>query len=345
MRITTNMMRRNYENSLQSSLLKQTQARNQVETGRKFMSSYEEPLSAARAVLLENRFARNADYQASVSNTMDWQDTQEDVIMQLNDIAEEIAKKYGMEALNDTNSSVRTEYAATFREMQRSMVQSLNAKFGNAYVMAGGGSEGNEAPFELTDTGDVLYRGLSLSDPASQAALDEMAAETSFIDFGIGLEFEPEFLADGVTPNPNAGAVVASTAFDASMPGINVVGYGHDANGVTNNMILIMGEMADILEDPNFNRGEYEMLWEKYTAKADELRVTFTEIGTKSKFMETTLSNLESEELNIIEQFDTTVNIDEAEAILNFSYSQYLYNATLKIGTSILSPSLLDFVQ
>ncbi len=345
MRITTNMMRRNYENSLQSSLSKQTQARTQVETGRNFMQSYEEPLSAARAVLLEHRFARNADYQAAVSNTMDWQDSQEAVVMQLSDIAEEVAKKYAMESLNDTNSSVRTEYASLFREMQRSMVQSLNAKFGNAFVMAGNGSDNNEAPFGITDTGDVTYRGLSLSDPAVLTELETMAQESSFIDFGIGLEFEPEFLADGVTPNPNAGEVISSTAFDASMPGIEVVGYGHDAAGVTNNMILLLGEMADVLEDPVFDRSEYEMLWEKFTGKADDMRITFTEIGTKSKFMETTLSNLEDEELAIIEQFDNTVNIDEAKAIMNFSYSQYIYNATLKMGTNILSPSLLDFIQ
>ena len=33
-----------------------------------------------------------------------------------------------------------------------------------------------------------------------------------------------------------------------------------------------------------------------------------------------------------------------AEAITEFSWAQYAYNAALKIGTSILTPSFIDFM-
>ena len=39
------------------------------------------------------------------------------------------------------------------------------------------------------------------------------------------------------------------------------------------------------------------------------------------------------------------MGVEAAKAITDYSYAQYVYNAALKVGTSILSPSLLDFMK
>ena len=62
-----------------------------------------------------------------------------------------------------------------------------------------------------------------------------------------------------------------SSAFDTSLPGINVVGFGQTENGTTKNMILLAGEIADSLEKEPFDQAEFENLlnafddWKQYT--------------------------------------------------------------------------------
>ncbi len=335
MRITNSMMFKNYQNGLQSTLGGLEQARQQVSTGRRFQSSYEDPNAAARAVTLENRYARNEDYINITEDTQKWQDVQEDVVTQINDMAKEIEKNYAVEVLNATNTEERSTYAQLFREMQKSMVNVLNTTYGDTYVTAG--NDGVTAPFELKDDGSVTYRGIDLAttDAAELAVLEELSKETAFVDLGFGLSI-------------SGGEVVPSSAFDSALPGINIVGFGQDADGTSKSMLVLLDEMADILEEPTFDaaqREEYVKLWENFGDAADANRDVLTKIGTKSTLLESTLTKLENENLNIIEQFDSAVNIDEAEAITNFTYQEYVYSLSLKIGSNILTPSLLDFIQ
>ncbi len=332
MRITNGMMFNTYQAGLQSTLGGLEQAREQVSTGRRFQDSYEDPNAAARAVTLENRYARNEDYINAVEETVHWQNVQEDVVTQINDIAKEVEKNYGLQALNGTNEAELDTFAQLFREMQKSMVNVLNTTYGDVYVAAG--NDAVEPPFNVDDAGVVTYRGVDLSstDPDDLAKLEEFSKEQAFIDLGFGLEI-------------TGGAVVPSSAFNAAMPGINVVGFGQDADGTQENMLVLLGEMADVLEADDFDREAYETLWTRFGESSDDTRNQLTTIGTKSKLLEATQTKLENENLSIIEQFDTTVNIDEAEAITNFTYQNYVYSLSLKIGSNILTPSLLDFVQ
>lgn len=330
MRITMNMMRRNYQNNLNSTLSGLEKARKQAETGRRFSYSYEDPSAAAKATILENRYARNGDYRNAVSNTMKWQDTQEDVVTQLSSIAKEVNKKYMTEAVSDSNAEVRDKYAATFREMQKSMIYTLNTKYGNVFSMAG--SDGQNAPFELTADGKVTYRGLDVDDPANEAALKALASEHSFVDLGFGLKF-------------NGNDIVSSSAFDSAFPGIKTVGYGQTDDGTSKNLIVLMGQIADELEKDNFDKDTYNKLWTQFNTGAEGLQNCLTELGTKTQLLKSTEARLENEKLSITEQFDSAVNLNEAEALMNFSYAQYVYNVALKIGTSLLSPSLLDFMK
>ncbi len=331
MRITTNMIRRNYMDSLNSSMGALEAVRRQAETGRKFSNSYEDPASAAEAIILESRYARNNDYINTVENTMKWQDTQESVLMQIEDIAMEIEQKYSMEALNGTNWDDRDVYATLFDELQRSMVNTLNTKYSNSYVMAG--ADGLNAPFQILDDGTVTYRGLNVDDVLNTAAFDEMAAEKAYVDMGFGLTFDA------------TGEIDPASAFNAAIPGIEILGYGEDADGVSNNMLVLIGEMSELLREENFNSEEFEILWEKFGDGAQHVRESVAEIGAKSQLMDATLTRLEDENLAIIEQFDSKVNIDAAEAITDMTYKDFVYNLVLKVGSNLLTPSLLDFIQ
>ncbi len=482
MRITTNMIRRNYQNNLSSTLGGLELSRRQVETGRRVAYAYEDPSSAYKGAVLERRYARNADYTDSTKNGKKWLSSQEGVLDSLNDDAVNIVENFSVSAMSDPSGDVgREAYAKQLREIQKNMVFALNTQYGDAYVMAG--NDGMNPPFVLSEDGKTLtYRGVDVdvaenpkaiysydiktdtgsyrdsdvitvtgaapasktydlyvrddgtgdittaeaNDPQQLAKaiakkmdgkeseeytitaegnkiiytaknggaigdtigdgtknppaaapggftitsahddgngnltpntnvqtmtgsqvevqqgvtgteeykeLYKFSQEKAYIDLGFGMKFDTE------------GNVIPSSAFDTALPGINVVGFGIDDDGLSNNMISLVGQMAEILEQDEFDSDAYGTLWMKLKSQTNELQNESTTIGAKYNLLETTEDRLSEEKLHIEEQYKDTVGIEEADAITNFVYAQYVYNVALKIGTNIINPSLLDFMN
>ena len=141
------------------------------------------------------------------------------------------------------------------------------------------------------------------------------------------------------------GKTDPSSAFNTSLPGINLVGYGQDDKGNPKNMVLLAGQIADTLETEPFDKAKYEELLNSFDKGRTDVLEQVTTLGTKTEFLETTKERLETNEINLATQIDSLVNVDMAGAITEFSWAQYAYNAALKVGTNILSPSFIDFMK
>lgn len=343
MRITTNMLRRNYTNNLMDNIGGLESARKQVETGRRFQSSYEDPSAAAKGMILERRNARNADYTNTVKTGQKWIDGQSDVLNELSKYANQIDESEFTAAMNDPTGRVgRAAYAQNLRELQKSMVKSLNTQYGDTFLMAG--TDGRNVPFDLQDDGTLLYQGKDVNDAE---VMKELANQNLYVDIGFGLTFYQE--------GENAGDIVPSSAFDMAFPGILAVGYGTSQVEVqgkgtvemSNNIIILAGQMADALEaeDGEFDRDLCNALWDQFKGGREELQDQFARVGTKAQLLENTLTRLETDADNIKEQYQDAIGIEPALAITNESYAMYSYNAALKIGTSLLGNSLLDFMN
>lgn len=332
MRITTGMVRRNYMSGLSASLLDMNNSRNTLQTGRRFNRVSEDPFRASSAAALERKYLRNKDYLDTITELQSLSDSQEDAVGQISDIAETVSKDYSVSAMNGVSGKDgRQSYATALRELQESVVSSLNAQYGDRFVLAG--NEALKAPFELKD-GKLYYRGLDVSDPKNQQQLEDLSKEASYVDIGFGLSFEN-----------NTNNVVSSTAYDMALSGLNLVGFGQTADGTEKNMVVLMGQMADVLEKENFDEEAYAKLWNQFQKGADELVDVNAKLGIRSKSLETTKTRLSDMDLAMTEQLDALVNVDPAEAIMNYSYAQYTYTSALKIGSGILGQSLLDFIN
>ena len=344
MRITTNAILRNYNKNLSTSMKNLDMMRSRVMTQRKFMSTSEDPSSALRATSLERKYAKNNDYLDTVEDIQSHQNAQEDSAMQISNIALVLAKQYGIEGMNGTNLSKETRqtYADAWRGAQQSMLLSLNATYGDEYVF--GGSDAKNVPFTLEEVNGeqvLKYRGVNVSDPANAAILEELSKDSHFIDLGFGLD------VTDVTPPANSGQydIDPATAFNTSLPGINLVGYGLDADKDPKNMVLLAGKVADMLESEDFDYDRYKELVGKFEDGRNDLLSQVTILGTQTEFLTTTKERLENNKIQIAEDYDNVVNVDMAEAIMDFSWAQYVYNASLKVGNNILTPSFIDFMN
>ncbi len=337
MRITTNAIIRNYKSNLGTSISSLNTARDKVMTGRQFASAAENPTGALRSSILERKYVKTLDHISSAKDAQSFLDSQESAAMQISDLALTLTKQYGLEALNGTTASpeIRKSYADAWRSSQDSLLLSMNASYEGKYVFAG--SDGKNPPFSLSKdpaTGKQIltYRGLDVNDPANKAKLEELSKDTTYVDLGFGL-------------TTNKGVIDPSSAFNTSLPGINLIGFGQDADGDSKNMILLAGQIADVLEKEPFDKAEYENLLNKFEAGRNNVLENVTTLGTKSSFLENSLTRLEDNKLGLSTQLDSVVNIDMADAITQFSWAQYAYNAALKVGTNILTPSFIDFMR
>lgn len=352
MRITTNAILRNYNKNLSTSMKNVDTMRNRVMTQRKYMSTAEDPSSALRATALERKYSKNNDYLNTVDDIQSHQNAQEDAAMQISNIALTLAKQYGIEGMNGTNMSAETRktYADAWRGAQQSMLLSLNATYGDEFVFAG--SDAKEVPFTLerdANGNQVLkYRGVDVSDPANKDILDELSKDSHFIDLGFGLEVNPG------TPPDQQHDIDPATAFNTSLPGIKLVGYGNSTetdkggHAIPKNMLILAGKIADMLDDTNgedFDYYEYKKLVGVFEDGRNDLLSEVTVLGTQTEFLTTTKDRLMNNKVQFTEDYDNVVNVDMAEAIMDFSWAQYVYNASLKVGNNILTPSFIDYMS
>lgn len=332
MRITTNALIRNYKSGLNQSLVNMTNAMEHVMTQRSFNSVAEDPASAARSSQLWRKYLKNNDHISLVGEVQDQQSSQESALMQVNKIATQISKDYSLQVLNGTNGKdARDTYAAAIREYQESMVLSMNTTYGDNFVFAG--ADGKNPPFALNEDGKLTYRGIDVSttDPDELQKLKDMSSEDIYVDLGFGLTIEN-------------GEIVSSSAFNTSMPGIKVLGFG-STDGSSDNLIALAGQLADELEKDDYDPDQYGKLLTKFEKLSSGLLNKVTELGVKSEFLESTKNRLKDNDINLQTQIKNVEGVDMAEAITTFSWAQYAYNAALKVGTNILSPSFIDFMS
>lgn len=333
MRITTSAIMRNYKSNLANSISNLNDIRNHVLTGRKFNSVAENPSAALRASVLERKYLSNQDYLSTAGDTQKRQDMQDSAIQSLSKLFQE-AKGVALEGANLATKSPeqRKVLATSLRQMQESMVSALNTTYENNFVFAG--SDGQNAPFSFdVDTNTLKYRGYDVNDMANFADLTALSKEKTFVDLGFGISFD------------SSGSVVPSSAFNTSVPGINVVGFGINADGLPNNMVTLAGELANELEKEPVDSGKLDKLASQFQGSFDSMMSTIAEVGVRSQFLDTTIDRLEDSALSLAEQIDNVVNEDPAESLTNYSWAQYAYSAALKVGVNILSPSLIDFMK
>lgn len=198
-------------------------------------------------------------------------------------------------------------------------------------------------------------------DQADVKKLEAMNKEELPLDMGMGLK-EVQ-LADG------SYKLINGSAFDSALRGISFLNYGVDEKtGDPNSLPLVMRELADVFQawdediDPQgYNpalagpsaqglsaselQAKAYRLMDKLNAAQEHTTEKYVELDAKSSFLTSNSSRLSTEVTNLNEQVLNVEQINLADAITQLSWDQMCYNAALKIGTQLLSQSLIDYMN
>ena len=199
---------------------------------------------------------------------------------------------------------------------------------------------------ESTDEAERLWATYYL-DQGDKNRLDMLANEYENVDLGMGLQEDAD------------GKLVDGTAFNRALPGIDMLGYGVDKNGDPNNVVMIMKRLGEIYGaadpetgklDPDDARAaeltkEADRLMDKLKEGRQYTAGKYVEIDTKAHFLTENQDRLEMQEDYLAEERVNIENVDLADAITEFSWDYYCYSAALKVGTQLLSQSLIDYMS
>lgn len=340
-RVSTNGTLRTYRSHLATATLNQFQAMNTVLTRQRFNSFADSPTLATQSFKAHAAYARNQAQQATTENIVS---KFEAAASSLQEFADQYSSALASaeQAQNADGLGARQELGKVLTGIAEGMVQTLNAQYGEKFVFAG--ADGQNAPFELKG-GTLYFRGIDVNttDPNQLAQLASMAKETVYVDVGLGMELDEN------------EQVLSSTAFNASISGIGLLGYGTvggAANGVPNNIVSIIAELGQLYS----NAGSDNSMSATDEARAEELfghmqesyenfNTQRGEMETRAQFLKSNQKRLESTGDTLQEQYEGLDQVDLADALTTFAYAQYSYNAALRVGNDILSQSFIDYMS
>lgn len=371
-RATTNGVLKGYRSNLMTSFIKLNSARNTLLSQRNFNTYAEDPAAASQCFQIRRSFQRVSTQMTLSDATMHKYETAysalEKVVGMVDNEADDSALAAALRAANKPTGAGRTALGKEMMELSDSIVQSMNSKYGDVFTFAG--ADGHNVPFTWETGADgarqLCYRGVPVDvsvpepiyadpdDPTSAvtnqdeidkakeqlAKLDYMSGESRFVDIGIGLQ-------------EHNGELIKASAFNDALQGINFLGYGVDKNGDSDNIASIINRMGQLLANCKEDSGEwasdedmaeYQRLAEKFDDVAAELKKGHVELSTRALFLKNNHDQLKTTANTLNTQFLDIEQCDLADAITSFSWAQYCYNAALKVGNSILSQSLMDYL-
>ncbi len=343
-RITTNGLMFGYKNHLQGSYKKLADAMVKMETGRTFNSYAEDPAAASKAFQLRRNYWRNEAQLRNNNNVRSsFSQAYDTIDLVKNKLGWCLANDGTLVGLNTPDASGRQALGQEILEAANAAVQSMNANYSGNFLFAG--ADSLNVPFEWSEDGKtLLYRGVDVNATTDEAKklLQGMVDEKTYVDIGLGMQENSD------------GTPITSTVYNSALCGADFLGWGTDADGDPKNAIMLMKEIGDILKNCNSENGDFAQagdeerlnrLSKKLQTSLDQMNVKFVELGTKAQFLNTNEPKLKSEKDTLNEQILDVEKMNDAEAITNMAWAQYCYNAALKIGTNILSESLIDYMR
>jgi len=204
----------------------------------------------------------------------------------------------------------------------------------------------------------LCYRGVPVDseEEADQEKMKYFDDESKVIDLGLGHK-------------ERDGEAIDSTVFDCALQGTYYLGgYGteksvevelEDGSKVTvddvpRNVVSLVNELGQILQRCDANDGDwystedknrFEALTQVFEDSNNVFRQRWTEMDTQSGFLRDNSEQLEDTAYSLKQQYLELEEADPAAAISEYMFARYAYDAALKVGNSVLSQSLMDYLN
>ncbi len=340
MRISHQMLSRNYLKRMNTNLSNLTQSNERMSSQRAYNKSYENVSDAGKALKIRKLIADDERHLTTIRDAQGRASAAEDALRTVDSLMIR-AKDRLVEGMNGTMSQDdRDKIAAELERARDEVFQIMNTSFADKPLFAASGNANGSPPFSVDASGALLYNGSPVDDLVAHPTtgkpvnpdLSAIPYNTdNYVDIGFGLSLT------------SAGKVDPNTAFKDTYSGIENFGFGVNDDGVPLNAYSLFDRMVQDLRS-----GNMEGMGNDLNAISDSMEfllTSITEIGARGVTLEDTAARLENEYINLAEIQNKLEGIDlSREAIFNKDY-EMSWMVTLQLGSKILPQTIFDFIR
>jgi len=309
MRITNNMLTQNYLNNLERTVERMSQYQYQMSTGKRIRRVSDDPIGSISSLSIRTKISQLNQYQRNIDDAKAWLTQSETAITVLNNVIKNMYEKTVQAANGTQHTSEKLAIATELSELREHIVQLANSNYGNQYIF--GGYQTDSQP--ITGSDPVLYQGMDLTNLTPSEA-EFLNQQTRMIEIGPGL------------------------LTSVSIPGSKLLGTGSE------NIIQITDELIDILRAEG-STDEISPYILKLQKKQEDTLAMLTEIGGRINRLDLVNNRTDQDLLNYESVKSNIEDVDIVEAIMHLEMERAVYTSALSIGSSIILPSLADFLR
>lgn len=343
MRVADSTTQRNYLSYLDQAKTNYATTNLRISSGERFTTISDDVSAGTRVLRVRADKNKAEEYYSTVKSVNEQLSVTEDSITSINTALQNIHTKI-LKAENDTTgSSGRTTLANEVSSLKSEVLSYLNTKYNNSYVL--GGSASATAPFTVdSQSGALKYNGIEVS----KISYDSTSGNYTYVDDAGTTQTVPmnsDVYADiGLGLKMTDSTVQSDTAFKISYSGLEVVGVNtKGTSDTTNNLYDLLSSIETAMR--NNDTTTLGTLDTELTSKKDSFSALITDVGTKTSYLDSIESGLETKIDSYTSQISDLMGIDDAKEATNQTLNDYVLKAVLSMGSKILPLSLMDYVK
>lgn len=277
----------------------------QLSSGKRVSEPGDDPSATDAIMNFQTQLDQNQTYQNNAQDGLGWLQTTEAALGDVSNIMATV-RTVAVQAANGTNSSAALQADAQEVSSLLGQVKQLaNQKYGNSFLF-GGTSLGNTSPIQ----------------PFSQAATNG------------------PFTYNG-NADTTAGTILRQVS-DSDFLSVNLSGSGHGPGVLTDSLNAIQTLANDLTAN---NLGNLSNDLQTIDTASQDTTAATTWIGSQTSLIQQTAQFLTSQN-GLLQGLQANVqDTDVAKVMMEFSNAQSSLQATLKAGSELIQPTLLDFLK
>ncbi len=311
MRVTNNMLLSNYLRNISSNLGTVGKMQQQMASGKRITKLSDDPIGVISSMQVRVKLYKSEQYEKNVDKALTWLDETESSVLELNEVIKTAYETVVSQSSDTMGEEERAAAAQLIKQLRDHVMTIGNAKSNDKYIF--GGYNVSNAPLTLA-AGNITYNDLDMTDSAYSSALDAMAQDS--IRYAVGFNI----------------------TMDVSTTGVDLLGTGDE------NVYAILDDLYNALES-NASGAQLTGYITKLQDSQNNVLGIAAEIGGKVNRLELIQTRFEDDILTYTDRKSKIEDVDQAEAIMNYSMAQSVYEASLQIGSQIIQPSLVNFLD
>lgn len=312
MRISNSMISTQFLNNLNRNLEEMVGHQDSISSGKRINNLSDDPIGAISIMTSNVTLYRIEQYQDNIDSTQTWMDQTESSVLEMNELVKN-AYESALQASNSYLSATeKTAIGELIGQIKDHVLGIGNAASSGKYIF--GGYNTTKQPFTIdSGTGNILYNGVDMTNPADPALIAE---GDQVIQYEIGHKVK----------------------VDVSVPGTDLMGTGDD------NIYMILDELhQNLMTDAPVE--DIEQSIDRLKQSQSRLMDLESMMGGRTARLEMVSNRYEEDFLNYTELKSQVEDVDIAEAITLYKQAESVYMAALQISASIIQPTLVEFIK